>query len=73
MIYLLSLSLHCGNYRRSAEKRTSWSRKGNRLNARRSDLGCLRKKGVPEEYFKIALDMYRSSKTQVVTQKGENE
>ena len=25
---------------------------------------CLRKKGVPEEYVKIVLDMYRSSKTQ---------
>ena len=37
---------------------------------------CLRKKGVPEEYvkkLKIVQDMYRSSKTQVVTQKGEIE
>ena len=34
---------------------------------------CLRKKGVPEEYVKIVQDMYRSSKTQVVTQKGETE
>ena len=34
---------------------------------------CLRKKGVPEEYVTIAQDMYRSSKTQVVTQKGETE
>ena len=34
---------------------------------------CLRKKGVPEEYAKIVQDMYRSSKTQVVTQKGETE
>ena len=35
---------------------------------------CLRKKGVPEEYIiKILQDMYRSSKTQVVTQKGETE
>ena len=32
---------------------------------------CLRKKGVPEEYVKIVLDMCRSSKAQVVTQKGE--
>ena len=32
---------------------------------------CLRKKGVPEEYVQIVQDMYRSSKTQVVTQKGE--
>ena len=28
---------------------------------------------MPEEYVKIVLDMYRSSKTQVVTQKGETE
>ena len=34
---------------------------------------CLRKKGVPEEYVKIVQDMYISSKTQVVTQKGETE
>ena len=34
---------------------------------------CLRKKGVPEESVKIVQDMYRSSKTQVVTQKGETE
>ena len=34
---------------------------------------CLRKKGMPEEYVKIVQDMYRSSKTQVVTQKGETE
>ena len=34
---------------------------------------CLRKKGVPEEYVNIAQDMYRSSKTQVVTQKGETD
>ena len=34
---------------------------------------CLRKKGVPEEYVKIVQDMYRSSKTQVVTQNGESE
>ena len=34
---------------------------------------CLWKKGVPEEYNKIVQDMYRSSKTQVVTQKGEIE
>ena len=34
---------------------------------------CLRKKGVPEEYVKIVQDMYGSSKTQVVTQKGETE
>ena len=33
----------------------------------------LGKKGVPEEYVKIVQDMYRSSKTQVVTQKGETE
>ena len=32
---------------------------------------CLRKKGVPEEYVQIVQDMYRSCKTQVVTQKGE--
>ena len=31
---------------------------------------CLRKKGLPEEYVKIVQDMYRSSKTQVVTRKG---
>ena len=30
-----------------------------------------RKKGVPEEYVKIVHDKYRSSNTQVVTQKGE--
>ncbi len=34
---------------------------------------CLKKKGVPEEYVNIVQDMYRSSKTQVVTQKGETE
>ena len=34
---------------------------------------CLRKKGVPEEYVQIVQDMYRSCKTQVVTQKGETE
>ena len=34
---------------------------------------CLRKKGVPEEYVNIVQDMYRSNKTQVVTQKGETE
>ena len=34
---------------------------------------CLRKKGVPEEYVQIVEAMYRSSKTQVVTQKGETE
>ena len=34
---------------------------------------CLRKKGVPEEYVQSVQDMYRSSKTQVVTQKGETE
>ena len=34
---------------------------------------CMRKTGVPEEYVKIVQNMYRSSKTQVVTQKGENE
>ena len=34
---------------------------------------CLRKKGVPEEYAEIVQDMYRSSKMQVVTQKGESE
>ena len=34
---------------------------------------CLRKKGVPEEYVKIVQEMYRSSKTQVVTQKSETE
>ena len=34
---------------------------------------CLRKKGVPEEYVNIVQDMYRSSKTQVVTQKGKTE
>ena len=34
---------------------------------------CLRKKGVPEEYVKIVHDMHRSSKRQVVTQKGETE
>ena len=33
---------------------------------------CMRKKGVPEEYVKIVQDMFRSSKMQVVTQKGEN-
>ena len=32
---------------------------------------CLRKKGLPEEYVKIVQDIYRSRKTQVVTQKGE--
>ena len=31
----------------------------------------LRKKGMPEEYVKIVQDIYRSRKTQVVTQKGE--
>ena len=34
---------------------------------------CLRKKGVPEEYVKIVQDMYRSSMTQLVIQKGETE
>ena len=34
---------------------------------------CLRKKGVPEEYVQIVQDMYRSRKTQVVTQKSEIE
>ena len=34
---------------------------------------CLIKKGVPEEYVKNVQDMCRSSKTQVVTQKGETE
>ena len=34
-------------------------------------LWCLRKKGVSEECVKIVQDMYRSSKTQMVTQKGE--
>ena len=34
---------------------------------------CLRKKGVPEEYVNIVQDMYRSGKTQVVTQNGETE
>ena len=34
---------------------------------------CLRKNGVPEEYVQIVQDMYRSCKTQVVTQKGETE
>ena len=34
---------------------------------------CLRKKRVPEEYVKIVHNMYRSSKTQVVTQKGSTE
>ena len=34
---------------------------------------CLRKKGVPEVYVKIVQDMYRSCKTNVVTQKGETE
>ena len=33
----------------------------------------LRKKGVPEECVKIVQDMYRPSKTQVVTHKGETE
>ena len=28
---------------------------------------------MPEEYVKIVQDMYRSGKTQVVTQKGETE
>ena len=32
---------------------------------------CLGKIGVPEGYVKIIQDMYRSSRTQVVTQKGE--
>ena len=36
-------------------------------------LWCLRKKGVPEEYVMIVQDMYRSSKTQAVIQKGETE
>ena len=34
---------------------------------------CLRKEGVPEEYVNIVQHTYRSSKTQVVTQKGETE
>ena len=34
---------------------------------------CLRKKGVPEEYVYIVQGIYRSSKTQVVTQKGDTE
>ena len=34
---------------------------------------CLRKKGVPEEYVQIVQDMYKSSKTQIVEQKGETE
>ena len=34
---------------------------------------CFIKKGVPEEYVKVVQDMNRSSKTQVVTQKGETE
>ena len=34
---------------------------------------CLRKKGVSQMYAKIVQDMYRSSKTQIVTQKGETE
>ena len=34
---------------------------------------CLRKKGVPEEYVNIIQETYRSSKTHVVTQKGETE
>ena len=33
----------------------------------------LRKKRVPEENVKIVQDMYRSSKTQLVSQKGETE
>ena len=32
---------------------------------------CLGKIGVPEGYVNIIQDMYRSSRTQVVTQKGE--
>ena len=34
---------------------------------------CLIKKGVPEEYVKIVQDMFRPSKTQVVTQKDETD
>ena len=34
---------------------------------------CLRKKGVPEGYVHIVQDMYRSYKTQVITEKGETE
>ena len=34
---------------------------------------CLRKKGVPEKYVQIVQEIYRPSKTQVVTQKGETE
>ena len=34
---------------------------------------CLRKKGVPKQFVMIVQDMYRSSKTQAVTQKGETE
>ena len=34
---------------------------------------CVSKKGVPEEYVKIVQDMYTSSKTQLVAQKGETE
>ena len=31
----------------------------------------MRKKGVPEVYVKIIQDKYRSSKTQIGTQRGE--
>ena len=34
---------------------------------------CLIKKGVPDENVQIVQDMYKSCKTQVVTQKGETE
>ena len=34
---------------------------------------CLIKKGVPDENVQIVQDMYRSCKTQVITQKGETE
>ena len=34
---------------------------------------CLRKKVVPEENVSIVQDMYKSSKTQVLTKKGETE
>ena len=76
----LGQSLHCGNYKRSLEREkkdlhmvfVDLEKAFDRI-PRDLIWWWLRKKGVPEEYVKIVQDMYRSSKTQVVTQKGETE
>ena len=67
--------LHCGNYRRSVERRTKMytcmvfvdQEKAFDRIPMNLIWWCLRKQGVSEEYAKIVHDMYRSSKTPVFT------